>query len=123
MRVKRVGPISVTTDASGDAEATTDLLNGLLLKLHYIPDASNPLDTGADLTITNELEETLVTHANIGTSAFTRLYRQLIAAAADGAASTTLYDHIPVCEKLTLTIANGGDTLSGVFYLYLGVRD
>ena len=111
--------ISVTTDASGDFTQNLAPVSGLLLKVRYVPAASDALATGADLTISTDLGEDIVSHANIGTSAFTRLYRRLIAGI-DGVESTTIFDYIPVENALTLTIANGGDTLSGTFYVYIG---
>lgn len=111
--------IPVTTDASGDF-TTTKRMAGLFLQLRYIPDGSSPLDTGADLDIVEDDTGIVVAnHDDIGTSAFTRVYRQLISAI-DGTESTTVYDYIALSGQTTLTIANGGNTLSGTFYIYMG---
>ena len=112
--------VTVTTDSSGDYTEVIGASNGLLLKISYVPDGTSPLDTGADLTITSNIAETIYSQDDIGTSAFNRLPRQLIADAADGSVSTTVYDYIPIEGPMTVTVANGGDTLGGVFHIYIG---
>lgn len=119
MRITRLA-LTVTTDASGDGSATSTMLfEGILLKLYYVPDVTNPLATGADLTITDDLGQTIYSQTNIGTSAYDRLPRRLISNI-DGVESTTVHDYIPVSGKITATIAQGGDTDTGTFYLYVG---
>ena len=108
------------TDASGDYSSDAIPIDGFLLRISYKPSGS-PLDTGADLTLVESATGlTIYTQANIGTTAYTKLPRRLIASTADGADSTTTFDLLPVNDKLTLTIANGGNALSGTFYLYIG---
>lgn len=120
--------VSVTTDASGDAEAFTHNVAGRVLQVRYVPDATSPLDTGADLDITCETSGVVVAnHDDIGLSAFTRAYRQATHDTAGAASETDDTTGTPVLdyvwaggERLKLTIANGGDTKSGTFFIYVG---
>jgi hypothetical protein len=112
--------ISVTTDAGGDATAFTPVAFGRVLQLRYVPDGTSPLDTAADLDITlKESGVVVANHDNIGTSAFTKVYRQATHGI-DGSAS--LYaaggepteDHVFVAgEPIKLVIASGGNAKSG----------
>jgi len=119
--------VAVTTDASGAAEVFTPTVTGRVLQVRYVPDGTSPLDTGADLDIVCETSGVVVSnHDDIGTSAFTRAYRQ---ATHDAAGAEALYaasgeavlDYVwAVGERLKLTIANGGNVKSGTFHIYVG---
>ena len=112
--------VDITTDASGDFTADYTVDDGLFAMLRYVPDGASPLDTGADLTITHgPTGFAYYTHANIGTSAFSKMPRQLIADAADGTDSTTIYDYAMIRNTLTVTIANGGNAKSGKLYIWI----
>lgn len=119
--------VSITTDASGDFTAKTPNVQGPVRQVRYVPDGSNPLATGADLDIVSEQTGLVVAnHDNIGTSAFTRAYRQPTHDA-DGSASLYAGSGEPVedliylgGERLTVTISNGGNTLSGTIYIWIG---
>lgn len=122
-----VATVNITTDASGDAEVITSVLNGRILQVRYDPDDTSPLDTGADLDIVgNQTGIVIANHDNIGTSAFTRAYRQPIHGA-DGVASLyapstgePVEDYVFVAEALKVTIAQGGASKSGTFYIWFG---
>jgi hypothetical protein len=115
--------ILVTTDAAGAAIAKSSMpVFGRIEYVIYTPDATNPLDTGADLDITGENSGIVVAnHDNIGTVAFTRAYRQAThgidgAAALYAAAGQGVLDRIAIAgERLKVVIANGGNTKSGIF--------
>lgn len=112
--------VEITTDDSGDFTTTTIPLQGGVYQYRYTPDGSNPLDTGADLDIVGADTGIVVANQDdIGTSAFTKAPRQathgIDGTADDGAAL------IAINERLTVTIANGGDTLSGVLHIWLAV--
>ena len=115
---------AVTTDASGDDSVALGHVTGRFLQLRYIPDGTNPLATGADLDVVGDTTGVvLVNHDNIGVSAFERRYRapthdEAGAASLYAAAGEPVEDYIVVDENLTLTIANGGNTDSGTFYLW-----
>lgn len=118
--------VAVTTNGSGAATEYTSVVTGCVAQVHYIPDGTAPLDTGADLDITLETTGVIVAnHDNIGTSAFTRVYLQATHAA-DGSAS--LYAgsgepvEAPICvanDRLKVVIANGASTKSGTFYIWV----
>jgi hypothetical protein len=111
--------VSITTDASGDATASIQMGGGILRQVVYVPDGSNPLATGADLTIAeDDTGLGLLTVANIGTSAVEWFPRQFTADPDSGAESTANVTKIAFKGDLTLTIAQGGNVLSGVFYVY-----
>lgn len=113
--------VLVTTSAGGAYSADIFPEKGILMRISYKPDGSTPLDTGADLTITESNSGIVVyTQANIGTAAFTKLPRAPICSIADGVNSTSVFDYVPIADKLTLTIASGGATKSGTFYLVFG---
>jgi hypothetical protein len=119
--------IPVTTDASGDFTGYTPNVSGRVLQVRYVPDGTSPLDTGADLDITGETSGVVVAnHDNIGTSAFTRVYRQkthsetgaeLLYAASGEPVEEYVY---LVGERLKLVIAQGGEAKSGTFHIVIG---
>lgn len=99
--------VPLTTDAAGDASDVTLQVNGFLYQVGYVPGAA-PLDTLTDLTIAgNTTTLTYFTKADIGLSSF-------IDASIDGANGA-----IAVNEELTVTVAQGGNTKSGTFYLFI----
>lgn len=116
-------PVSITTDASGDATEYTSAFSGYIHAIRYVPDGSSPLDTGADITVTTETHGLAVlSMTNIGTSAFTRTPRTTThtvtgtARTYDGTAE--VLDRIPVVnDRVKFVVAQGGNTLSGTFYV------
>lgn len=121
--------ISVTTDASGDVTAYTGInVNGRVLQVQYTPDGTSPLDTGADIVLTGRTTALpILTKANIGTSKVSWAPRQPTHAVADGsaalyaAAGAAVNDALVVAdEELKLVVAQGGNTKSGVFDIWVG---
>ena len=115
--------VAITTNGSGAFSSTVAVPSGAFVQYRYVPHASTPLDTGADLDITGAT--TGFVYANqddIGTSAFSKAPRiathdvagvaSLYAAAGEPVEAAAF-----VGEPLTVTIANGGDTLSGTLYM------
>ena len=112
--------IPVTTSAGGDFSESVFPEKAIFMRLSYKP-SGDPIDTAGDLTITESATGVvLYTQANIGTAAFTKLPRAPICPYTDGINSATVFDYIPTADKLTLTIANGGNAKSGTFYLLFG---
>jgi hypothetical protein len=117
--------VPVTTDAGGDFETTLRGHWGAFLQARYIPDATNPLDTGTDVDLVGATTGlVLLDIATLGTSAATFAPRQAThgvdgSASLYAAAGEPVEDYVTVYgEDLTFTIANGGNTLSGTFYLW-----
>lgn len=121
--------VAVTTDASGDSTDLTPTTSGHVVAVRYVPDGGSPLDTGADITITAQASGLpIITITNLGTSA-TQFYPR--AATVDVAGAASLYaaagepveTRIPVAdEAIQVVTANGGNALSGTFYLYIEGR-
>lgn len=108
---------TITTNSSGAATVylapgANTPINGLLLGLIYKP---GTLDTGADLTITGETSGTpILTITNAGTSNKYWYPRALNHAVADGTASSTSTEVIPICdERIKVVVAQGGNALTG----------
>lgn len=121
--------VAVTTDGSGVASVVSDMpALGRILQMRYTPDGTNPLATGADLTVTlNESGVNVVTKADIGTSAFTLAPRQPVQNSTDGSAAlyaaggTAQVDFVySGGERLKVAIAQGGSAKSGVFEFLIG---
>lgn len=118
--------VDVTTDASGDATAYTDIADGFVQSIRYVKDGSNPLDNGSDFTITAESSgAAILTATNVAASA--TYYPR--AATVDVANAASLYaaggepveDRIPVAfERVKIVVAQGGNTKVGRFHVYVG---
>lgn len=114
--------IPATTNASGAAAVTdTRWVVGKLYAIAYFP---GTLDTGATVTVTCEGRGTkpLLTKASAGTSNTWYYPRDLVHAVADGAALTGTAGgdrDMPILDgKIKLTIASGGNTLTGAIVAY-----
>lgn len=118
--------IDIATDSSGDFTVNTPVTSGKVVQVRYVVDGTSPLVTGADLTITAETSGVqIAAHSNIGTTSFTRVYKQATHGV-DGSASLyaapgePVEDYVYVAqESLTVTIAEGGDTKVGTLYIYV----
>jgi hypothetical protein len=119
--------VPITTDAAGAFTTKVVVPRGHLDAYRYVPHASTPLDTGADLDIVGS--NTGIVYANqdnIGTSAFTKAPRMAThdetgAASLYAAGGEPVEAKIPVGdEPLTVTIANGGNALSGTLHMWIG---
>jgi hypothetical protein len=118
--------VAVTTDGSGNATGYTEPVSGWVAAIAYVPHASTPLDTGADITITgNTSGIPIVTITDLGTVAVTvhpRAATKSTAAAAAlyAAGGTAVNDRIPVAdEAIKIVVASGAATKSGTFHVYV----
>jgi hypothetical protein len=113
-------PVTVTTDASGDATAYSDPVNGLLSQARYV---KTDFANGVDFTITSESTgETLWTESDVNSTA-TRAPRQathstagVAAVYAAGGGATAVNDLIAVSGRIKIVVGSGGDTKTGTFY-------
>jgi len=120
--------LTLTVNASGAATVYTALpVTGRVLQLVYVPDGTNPLDTGADLTITGEDSGVAIaTLTDSGTSAFTKVPRQAThgvtgSAALYAAAGQGVLEPVIVAgERIKVVVAQGGVSKTGTLHVYLG---
>uniref|UniRef100_A0A6M3J773 Uncharacterized protein n=1 Tax=viral metagenome TaxID=1070528 RepID=A0A6M3J773_9ZZZZ len=123
----RVLTVAVTTNGSGAATGYTPPVSGLVRAITYVPHASTPLDTNADIVVTgNTSGMAILTKANIGTSAVQWHPRAATAAVGDGSAllyasgGTSVCDLIPVGEEaIKIVVSSGDNTKSGTFYVFV----
>lgn len=110
--------VTVTTDASGDATAYSDAVNGLLSQARYV---KTDFANGVDFTITAEATgETLWTEADVNSTA-TRAPRQATHSTAGvaslyAAAGHAVNDLIAVSGRIKIVVGSGGGTKTGTFY-------
>lgn len=120
-----VHTVSLTTDSSGDVTAYTRTTRGTVLAVRYVPDGSTPLDTGADVTITDNvtgLQVLAVTNMGLSSRdfwprAFTMTTTGTVALYAGG--GTNVLDLVPVANAIKVVVAQGGATKSGTLYIYV----
>lgn len=102
-------------------------VSGRVLQVRYVPDATKPLDTNTDLTITGE--ETgvaIATLASIGLSAFTKAIRQPTqildgTAALFAAGGTTVNEPVYLAnERIKVVVADGGVSMTGTLHVLIG---
>lgn len=119
---------TLTTDSSGNATVySTGIATGLIRQIRYVPDGTNPLATGADLTITGETTGLVIdTLTDIGTSATQWAPRQATSSVAGAAslyaaAGTAVNDQIGISqERIKVAVAQGGNVKTGVLYIWVG---
>lgn len=123
----KVLTVAVTTNGSGAATGYTAPVSGLVRAIAYVPHGTTPIDTNGDIVVSaNTSGMAILTKANIGTSAVQWFPRAPTAAVADGAAllyaggGAAVCDLIPVAdEAVKIVVANGADTKSGTFYVFI----
>lgn len=119
--------VAVLTSAGGAFSTPIVAPRGRLLQYRYVPDGSNPLDTGADIDLAGATTGFVyINQDNIGTSAFQKLPRH---ATHDETGVASLYaaagEPVEGCmhcggEQLTFTVANGGNAKRGTFFFWFG---
>lgn len=119
---------ALTVNASGDATVySAGPAMGLVRQITYVPDATVPLDTGADLVITGEASGVAIaTLSNIGTSTVSWAPRQPThstagAASLFAAAGQAVNDHIALGgERIKVVVAQGGNAKTGTLSITVG---
>lgn len=116
---------NILTSSAGAWSQTIAVKHGMFRQYRYVPDGTSPLDTGADLDITGaQTGFVYANQDNIGTSAFQKLPRY---ATADETGAASLFAAggepveglMAVAEPITAAIANGGNALKGVLYIWI----
>lgn len=118
----------LTVNAGGAATVySSDVVRGEVHQIAYTPDGSNPLATGADLTITGEVTGlAIATLTDIGLSAATWAPRQAThstagAAALYAAGGTAVNDLIALAgERIKVVVAQGGTSKTGTLAIVVG---
>lgn len=127
MYVERLA-VSITTDANGDATVYTDKpVTGYVLAIRYAKPVASPLADTVDFVITGETSGIAIATWSDNTASGQIAPRMATHAVAD--ASALLYaalgaavcDPIPVAnERIKTVVAQGGATLNGTLYFYVG---
>lgn len=110
--------ITIACDGSGDFSAETVHMNGMFIGLFYKPDGSAPLPSTADLTIVGAVTAfPYYAEGDVGTVARVDIVETEVVNET-GTAVSGVTDKMPIDEKLTVTIANGGASDAGEIWLY-----
>lgn len=120
--------IPITTDASGNATVySSDIANGFVQAVRYVPDGTTPMDNTADLTVTGETSGipiiTITNEAASVTNYAPRMATHDItgAPALFAAAGQAVNDKIPLAgERIKVAVAQGGNTKSGTLNVWVG---
>ena len=114
MRLTRVS-VSVVTDESGAAVAYSPQCNGLVRTVEYVKPTSGGLDAATDIDIIADVSGAVIwTNKDLSTS---KVIHPL-APAQDNTGADIVGAYAPICladERIKITVANGGNTLSGQF--------
>lgn len=119
---------TLTTDAGGAASVlSSDVANGTIRQIRYVPDGVNPLATGADLAITAAGSGLVIdTLTDIGVAAVQWAPRQATSTVAGvaslyAAAGTAVNDQIAIAnERIQVVVAQGGNVKTGTLYIWVG---
>lgn len=119
---------TLTVNAGGAATVySSGPVTGEIRQITYVPDATNPLATGADLAITGEVSGiAIATLTDIGTSTVSwapRISTNVVtgAAALYASGGVGVNDRIAIAgERIKVVVAQGGVSLTGQLSIVLG---
>ena len=107
--------VNVTTSALGAAVAYSPQCNGLVRTVEYVKPISDGLDAATDIDIIADVSGAVIwTNDDLAAS---KVIHPLTQAQANTGADI-VGAYAPICladERIKITVANGGDTLSGQF--------
>jgi hypothetical protein len=115
--------VTIETDDQGAGVGYTPVVTGFIRAIRYVKD---DYADGVDFTITTEEsgQAVLVTSASNASETFQPRAATVgitNAAALYAAGGTAISDLIPVAaERVKIEVAQGGDTKSGTFHVYIG---
>lgn len=119
--------VTITTAADGSGTGFTPVVNGRVLAVAYTKaDGTAAFAAGVDLEIKTETTDTLIWDQDDVDASATVAPRQPTHSTAGVAAlyaaeGTAVQDYIYVAdERIEITIANGGDTKTGTFVVWVG---
>lgn len=115
--------VTITTDGAGAGSGSTPVMTGRIIDIQYVPNGSTPYDNTVDLTaVTDVTGRSVLSKSNIA-AAFVAAPRQPThdtsgAALLYAAGGAAVCDHICIDnERVTLTLAQGGATKTGDWYV------
>ena len=107
--------VNVTTSAQGVAVAYSPQCNGLVRTVEYVKPQSGGLDAATDIDIIADVSGAVIwTNDDLAASKVIHPLAQ----AQDNTGADIAGAYAPICladERIKITVANGGDTLSGTF--------
>ena len=107
--------VNVTTDDQGDAVAYSPQCNGLVRTVEYVKPTSDGLDAATDIDIIADVSGAVIwTNDDLSDSKVIHPLAQ----AQDNTGADIVGAYAPICladERIKITVANGGNTLSGQF--------
>jgi hypothetical protein len=119
--------LTLAVNASGAATVYSGRVTGRVLQMQYVPDATTPLDTGADLTITGEdTGVAILAVTNLGTAAVTMAPRQATVTVANAAAlyaagGVAVLEPVYLAgERIKVVVAQGGTSKTGTLHILIG---
>jgi len=107
--------VNITTDDQGDAVAYSPQCNGLVRTVEYVRPTSSGLDAATDIDIIADVSGAVI-WTNDDLSASKVIHP--LAQAQDNTGADIVGAYAPICladERIKITVANGGNTLSGQF--------
>lgn len=122
-----VHAVTVTSDGSGDATVYSPPTFGMVVAVRYVPHDSTPLDTNADVTITDGASGLqILALTNIGLSA-RDFWPRAWTVNTTGTAATfdgtrPVLDLVPVAGAIKVVVAQGGASKVGTLYFYVQGR-
>lgn len=107
--------VNVTTDDQGNAVAYSPQCNGLVRTVEYVKPTSGGLDAATDIDIIADVSGAVIwTNDDLAASKVIHPLAQ----AQDNTGANIVGAYAPICladERIKITVANGGNTLSGQF--------
>ena len=107
--------VAVTTSALGAAVAYSPQCNGLVRTVEYVKPTSGGLDAATDIDIIADVGGVVIwTNDDLAASKVIHPLAQ----AQDNTGADIAGAYAPICladERIKITVANGGDSLSGTF--------
>ena len=122
-----VHSVAITTDGSGDATVYSPPTFGVVAAIRYVPDATTPLDNGADITVTdNGTGLQVLTQTNLGPGN-REFWPRAYTVTTTGTVATydgtrNVLDLVPVAGAIKVVVAQGGATKSGTLYFFIQGR-
>jgi len=117
-------PVPIVTAADGTGSGFTDVANGRVLAVLYVPDANIPYSDGFAATVTTEDSgQAVVTRTQADGDAGFALYPKVQNdAVADGTGISGQYDYVALAgnERVKIAIASGGNAKAGSFSVLVG---